>query len=169
MVKKPRTSSAAAPGATALTESIKDSAQAIWLAGLGAYSRAQEEGGKVFEALVKQGQTLQKKSAQRGEPAAGRPAPLAESLAPTAAAMVTGPWDRLEGIFEDRVARALERLEVPTALEFEALVNRIHQLELKIQSLSKPDMAGAPRPKTKLAKGRRPKLSAADASRSGDD
>ena len=41
---------------------VKDSAQQIWLAGLGAFSRAQAEGGKVFDSLVKEGTTLQRKT-----------------------------------------------------------------------------------------------------------
>ena len=39
------------PGAQ-LSSTVKDSAQQIWLAGLGAFAKAQEEGNKVFEALV---------------------------------------------------------------------------------------------------------------------
>ena len=42
--------------------SVKDSAQQIWLAGMGAFSKAQAEGGKVFEALVKEGLSLQRKT-----------------------------------------------------------------------------------------------------------
>ena len=42
-----------------LAMTVKDSAQQIWLAGLGAFAKAQEEGGKVFEALVKEGETIQ--------------------------------------------------------------------------------------------------------------
>ena len=42
-----------------LAMTVKDSAQQIWLAGLGAFSKAQEEGGKVFEALVKEGEIIQ--------------------------------------------------------------------------------------------------------------
>ena len=45
-----------------LSSTVKDSAQQIWLAGLGAFSKAQEEGGKVFEALVKEGMTIQRKT-----------------------------------------------------------------------------------------------------------
>ena len=36
-----------------LAGTVKESAQQIWLAGLGAFSKAQSEGGKVFQALVK--------------------------------------------------------------------------------------------------------------------
>ena len=45
-----------------LSGTIKDSASQIWLAGLGAFAKAQEEGGKVFEALVKEGVSLQRKT-----------------------------------------------------------------------------------------------------------
>ena len=47
---------------SALAAQVKDSAQQIWLAGMGAFSRAQAEGTKVFETLVKEGASLQKKT-----------------------------------------------------------------------------------------------------------
>ena len=47
---------------SALAGQVKESAQQIWLAGMGAFSRAQAEGTKVFEALVKEGSSLQKKT-----------------------------------------------------------------------------------------------------------
>ena len=45
-----------------LASSVKDSAQQIWLAGMGAFAKAQAEGGKVFDALVKEGVSLQRKT-----------------------------------------------------------------------------------------------------------
>ena len=50
-----------------LATTIKDSTQQIWLAGLGAFAKAQQEGGKVFEALVREGQTLQRKGQNAAE------------------------------------------------------------------------------------------------------
>ena len=35
-----------------MADRVKESANQIWLAGLGAYSKAEEEGGKLVEALV---------------------------------------------------------------------------------------------------------------------
>ncbi|TXI19947.1 MAG: phosphohistidine phosphatase, partial [Ottowia sp.] len=43
-----------------LASTIKESTQQIWLAGLGAFAKAQEEGGKMFDALVKEGEAMQK-------------------------------------------------------------------------------------------------------------
>src|SRR3990167_9542387 len=67
MVKKIQKSGSDTKAASAgpnspLSGAIKDSAQQIWLAGLGAFSKAQEEGGKAFESLVKEGLSIQRKT-----------------------------------------------------------------------------------------------------------
>ncbi len=65
MVKKIQSTTARASKtdkSSQLAGAVKDSAQQIWLAGMGAFSKAQEEGNKVFEALVKEGMNLQKKT-----------------------------------------------------------------------------------------------------------
>ena len=61
-IGKPAKSGAAGLMDSQLANSVKDSAQQIWLAGMGAFSQAREEGTKVFEALVKEGMNLQKKT-----------------------------------------------------------------------------------------------------------
>jgi poly(hydroxyalkanoate) granule-associated protein len=114
---------------------VKESAQQIWLAGLGAFSKAQEEGGKVFEALVKEGVTMQKKTQSAAEEkfteAGSRMASMAEELSSKA----SGQWDRLENIFEERVGRALKALGVPTSADTQALLARIEQLERQVRQL----------------------------------
>ena len=69
MVKKLQKSSAPADKKTGaqLSGTVKESAQQIWLAGLGAFAKAQEEGGKVFEALVKEGTSIQRKTQSAAE------------------------------------------------------------------------------------------------------
>ena len=44
-----------------LSDQMKESAQQIWLAGLGAFAKNQQEGKKVFDKLVEDGMNLQKK------------------------------------------------------------------------------------------------------------
>ena len=46
---------------------VRDSAQQIWLAGLGAFSKTQQEGAKVFEALVKEGKSLEARTRKLAE------------------------------------------------------------------------------------------------------
>ena len=45
-----------------LSATIRESAQQIWLAGLGAFAKAQQEGTKVFDALIREGEAIQKKT-----------------------------------------------------------------------------------------------------------
>jgi poly(hydroxyalkanoate) granule-associated protein len=138
MVKKAPTSSArsakAAPAAAdaPLAGAIRDSAQQIWQAGLGAFHRAQAEGGKAFDALVKEGVTLQRKSQSAAEEKIAEATSKMSSLASELSAKAGGQWDRLENIFEDRVAKALHKLSVPLASDLAALNARIDALEQRL-------------------------------------
>lgn len=136
MVKKVQKSAAGKKTASPLPSSVKDSAQQIWLAGLGAFTKAQTEGGKVFETLVKEGLAIQRKTQAVAEEkiteATSKMAHVATGLTHKA----TGQWDKLESIFEERVARALNKLGVPSAKDVEALVARIDELNRSVQRLS---------------------------------
>lgn len=111
-----------------LAQHIKDSAQQIWAAGLGAFSKAQGEGGKVFEALVKEGIHLQKKTQSAAEEKIGAMASKMTGMADDVGSKAGQHWDKLESIFEERVARALKRLGVPSAKEVNELVERLNEL-----------------------------------------
>jgi poly(hydroxyalkanoate) granule-associated protein len=115
-----------------LAQTVRESAHQIWLAGLGAFAKAQEEGTKVFDALVKEGEDLHRKtSAAAGskfKDAGGELGRMASDLSSRAQSAAGETWDKLEQVFEDRVARALKRLGVPAARELEALAKRVEQL-----------------------------------------
>jgi len=142
MVKKLQKTGAASSdtSATQLAGTVKESAQQIWLAGLGAFSKAQEEGGKVFEALVKEGVTLQKRTQAAAEGKLSEATTRMSSMATDLSSRASGQWDKLEGIFEDRVSKALKKLGVPSARDIEALVQRIEELQRTVSSLK----GGAP-------------------------
>src|SRR3954468_5925822 len=91
-----------------LADAVRVSAQQIWQAGLGAFAKAQQEGGRSFTRLVRDGSELQKR-ARKVEEAAGTVARAAER----ATRRGSGSWGRLEQVFEDRVARALATIGVP--------------------------------------------------------
>jgi len=124
---------------------IKDSAQQIWLAGLGAFAKAQQEGAKVFEALVKEGVGMQKKTQAAAEETLAQAQSRLAGLAGGLGTRATGQWGKLENIFEERVARALEKLGVPQAAEVEALKARIEALEIQLNGEASPSAAKAPR------------------------
>jgi poly(hydroxyalkanoate) granule-associated protein len=145
---------------------VKDSAQQIWLAGLGAFSKAQEEGGKVFEALVKEGVTLQKKTQSVAEEKMGEVAGKMSGMAGDVTAKAGQHWDKLESIFEERTARALGKLGVPSAKDVASLNQRIDELTAQIAKMSRAPASktaaktaaktGAAKPASKAATKRSP-------------
>ena len=152
MVKKLKSISAkkSAPAAglldSHLAQSVKDSAQQIWLAGMGAFSKAQEEGGKVFETLVKEGMSLQKKTQGMAEDTISEVTGKMSAMAGSVTAKAGQNWDKLESIFEQRTAKALSKLGVPTAKDVEVLSQRVEKLAAAVARLSKADGAArAPR------------------------
>lgn len=132
-----------------LAGAVKDSAQQIWLAGMGAFAKAQEEGGKVFEALVKEGMGLQKKTQGIAEDKLGEVTGRMSAMAGSVSAKAGQNWDKLEAIFEQRTAKALGRLGVPTAKDVDALVKRIDALTAQVAKLNKA--AAAPKARAKTA------------------
>jgi len=120
-----------------LAASVKDSAQQIWLAGMGAFAKAQEEGGKVFEALVKEGTSLQKKTQGLAEDKIAEVTGRMTAMAGTVTAKAGQNWDKLEAIFEQRTAKAMNKLGVPTAKDVQALTQRVDDLAAAVSRLSK--------------------------------
>jgi len=120
-----------------LAGAVKDSAQQIWLAGMGAFAKAQAEGGKVFEALVKEGVSLQRKTQAVAEERIGEVTGKMSAAASEVANKAGAGWDKLETIFEERTAKALGKLGVPTAKDVEALTQRVEELAAAVAKLSK--------------------------------
>nr|AGC72022.1 polyhydroxyalkanoate granule-associated protein PhaF [uncultured bacterium A1Q1_fos_500] len=139
MVKKLQKSSAALDADTTTAapagNNIKESAQQIWLAGLGAFAKAQQGGGKVFESLVQEGLSVQRKTQAVAEERIADATNRVTGMANDITAKATGQWDKLESIFEERVSRALNKLGVPTAQDIELLIARIEELNRHVQAL----------------------------------
>ncbi len=142
MARKPHSpsSSPATPDQPDASSSLDGTAAAqnVWLAGLGALANAHAEGSKAFEALVKQGLDMQNKAQQLARER------MEAMASPSVAA---APWNRLGGIFEDRVAHALASMGMPTAQELSALTARVEALERALQAQQpSPARAAAKRP-----------------------
>jgi poly(hydroxyalkanoate) granule-associated protein len=117
---------------SALAGQVKESAQQIWLAGMGAFAKAQAEGKQVFEALVKEGANLQKKTQSAAEERFGDVTSKMTTMADDVTAKAGKQWDKLESIFEERTARAMQKLGVPSARDVEALKQRIEELSAQV-------------------------------------
>jgi poly(hydroxyalkanoate) granule-associated protein len=118
------------------SDTVKESAQQIWLAGLGAFARAQEEGGRVFETLVNEGLSIQRKTQAVTEEKISVARSKMASMADDIQAKAGLRWDKLENIFEDRLAKALGKLGVPSAGEMDALTARIDELSKQVRLMS---------------------------------
>ena len=118
-----------------LAQTVKDSAHQIWLAGLGAFAKAQGGGGKVFETLIKEGLGLQRKTQAAAEEKLGDMAGKMTAMAGEVGHKANAQWDKLESIFEERTARALGKLGVPSAKELAALSARLDALAAAVAQL----------------------------------
>ena len=127
MARKNRSRAGSARDTGDAAKAARDSAQKIWLAGLGAFERARTEGPRMFEALVEQGRTM-------GARAVG----MADQALKTMreADYTGGRWDKLEQVFEDRVARALAKLGVYTQADVQRLAERVDELAAAVNRLS---------------------------------
>lgn len=145
MARKSKSRTRSDPGYSDSAQAIRDSAQKIWLAGLGAFERARTEGPRMFETLVEQGRSM-------GARAMGAADEALKTV--REASYAGGRWDKLEQVFEDRVSRSLGRLGVLTARDVEDLSRQVSELNDTVRKM----MASTTR---KAAKGGAAKKAAA--------
>jgi len=135
-------------------QGVFDSSHKIWLAGLGAFSRAQREGAKVFESLVRQGEELQSRTKRAATETAAAARGAAAAKAKEMQEMAGGTWDKLEQVFEDRVAKALSKLGVYTQNDVQRLAARVDDLAAAVNELiaASGGKAGSPANTSKPAR-----------------
>jgi poly(hydroxyalkanoate) granule-associated protein len=143
MVTKVNKSGAAPQSSPDMASGIKGSAQQIWQAGLGSFAKAQGEGGKIFESLVKEGLSVQRKTQAAAEEKISEATNKMAGMANDITSKATSQWGKLEDIFEDRVAKALNKLGVPSAKDIEVLIARIDALNKAVAKLSAKAPASA--------------------------
>jgi len=153
-------------GDRGIPKAVLESSHQIWLAGLGAFAKAQQGGKQVFDMLVKQGEILEAKTRNAASQTADAAREAAKAKAKEMQTMAGGTWDKLEQVFEDRVSRALARLGVYTSSDVEKLGERVNELSeavnalLKAQGVRRPPASpmrgaakGAARSATRTASG----------------
>ena len=135
-----------------IANAVSASAQQIWQAGLGAFAKAQQDGGHLFDTLVRDGahlhQLTQELARDRIPGFAGKVGKMADDVGRQA----SGSWDKIEKIFEDRVARALRALGVPSRDEVEALRREIDGLKAAMARAGGEQGAAPSAAATKAAK-----------------
>ena len=117
-------------------KSIMESAQQIWLAGLGAFAKAQEQGGHLFENLLKEGSSLEQKTRKLATGKVDGVRDAVESSVSQVRERTQETWDRLEQVFENRVSRALAKLGVPARKDIDELLKRVDELNRDVRRLN---------------------------------
>lgn len=131
--KKTASSSRARAQARPSAKSLSESAQQVWLAGVGAFGRAQAEGAKLFETLVKEGMSFEQTARKLAGGGADAMRDVVENRVGQARDRATDTWDKLEKVFEDRVQRALNKLGVPGRDDLNDLARRVEQLTAELR------------------------------------
>ncbi|PID43553.1 MAG: poly(hydroxyalkanoate) granule-associated protein [Proteobacteria bacterium] len=116
---------------TQLSERIKSSARQIWLAGLGAYNKAEEDTGKLFDKLVKEGEEIETKTRSTVK----KQFQVMETTVEDVKSRASGTLDKLEHVFDQRVSRTLKRLGIPTKKEMLELQKRVDVLSAKLEEM----------------------------------
>jgi poly(hydroxyalkanoate) granule-associated protein len=125
----------AAEKAQARAQIVRETAQNIWFAGLGALSLAEDQGGKAFQALVKRGAQLDAKNRKALSAIVKDVEARVEIVKEQVTDATTGTRAKLElgaekvgaGV-ENGVARVMHTLGVPTRGEIQALTKKVDAL-----------------------------------------
>lgn len=126
-----------------MANKIMESGQQIWLAGLGAFAKAQEEGGKLYEALIKEGSALEKITTKYTTGKVDEVRGAVENTVSQVKDRASDTWDKLEKVFEERVSRALGGLGIPGRDELNELTKKVDDLAKAIKGMNK---AGSEKP-----------------------
>jgi poly(hydroxyalkanoate) granule-associated protein len=153
----------ARPKARASDQTTADAVHQIWLAGMGALARAQAEGPKAFEKLIKDGSQFIDQGRSNaghllGEALASAQATVGARVAATRES-AAGTWRDIEQLFQDRVEKVLHQSGIPTAAEIRGLAKRIDLLSTHVEALA----AGKPKARAAKPKARAKRKSGATA------
>jgi poly(hydroxyalkanoate) granule-associated protein len=108
-------------------DDVRDSAHKIWLAGLGALAKAEEEGTKVFHNLVEAGEEFEARGKKRFTLVKGKMQEAREAA--------ESQIEKLGDTFDDKVAGAVQRLGVPSRDEIKRLTKRVEELTAKVDKI----------------------------------
>jgi poly(hydroxyalkanoate) granule-associated protein len=127
--------------AAAAQEQLLATVHQVWLAGLGAASKAQSDAPKIFDDLVKEGARVHANASK----AADKAVHSAITGAQTAFQERVGGMrekasdtlENLEKMFQTRVQRALQQIGVPSSRDIEKLSDRVNALNASIEKLAR--------------------------------
>ncbi|CEE22552.1 phasin family protein [Xanthomonas citri pv. citri] len=128
----------AAQGFQAQAEQISrrlgESAQTVWLAGLGALGRVQNEGSKLFDSLVREGAAYERTGQRRAAESVDELREEVETQFEQARDTAVRGWDKLGKAFDERVRGVLRTLNIPEQEELENLRREVESLKAQVRA-----------------------------------
>ncbi|HDS1819970.1 TPA: phasin family protein [Pseudomonas putida] len=115
---------------------IEKYSRKIWLAGLGIYSKIDQDGPKLFDTLVKDGEKAEKQAKKTAEDVADSAKASTTSRVSGVKDRALGKWSELEEAFDKRLNSAISRLGVPSRNEIKALHQQVDSLTKQIEKLT---------------------------------
>ena len=127
--------------ATKTDDGMLDSMNQVWLAGLGALSKARKGAPQIMSDLIAEGARVQAQTRDSANQAIGELVGGIKSSFDTRLSQVRGQaedaYDNLEAMFQTRVRRALTQLGVPSAEDVESLSQRVGELNASVSKLAR--------------------------------
>ncbi|MBT8131321.1 MAG: phasin family protein [Gammaproteobacteria bacterium] len=107
---------------------ITESAHQIWMLSLDALSQTEKESRKFFDTMFGLGAAIQSQSQKTAD--------IAKQTVSGSRSTATETIQRLEQLFEIRVARVLNSLQIPTAKDIKELGTRVDALSRAVDKLN---------------------------------
>ena len=126
---------------------IAEQLEHAFLAGLGALSDARKEGARKFDTLVKEGEKFRKKTTSKTETLIDDVQGAIRDMADDAQSKATGLLDQVRGkssldklhsAFDSRVADAMDRLNVPSKNDIDAINKKLNKILRLLDDQGKP-------------------------------
>ena len=112
---------------------IKNTINNLWLAGLGVASLAQKETVKVYDSLIKEGKTLEKKTKKVTKEVSTKAEKRFNAIRKIADKQI----DKVENLFESRIENVLKKLDVPSVKDIKSLTTKVDSLVKEIKTSAK--------------------------------
>ena len=118
-----------------------------FMAGLGALSDAQKKGAEHFESLVKEGEKFRKKATSKTESLIDDVQDAIREMTDDAQSRATGlldqvrgksKLDKLQSAFDTRVADTMDRLNVPSKNDIDAINRKLNKIIRLLDEQKKP-------------------------------
>ncbi|PAU53037.1 phasin family protein [Pseudomonas indica] len=128
---------------TTLISDAKYYARQIWLAGLGAYAKAGQEGVEYFKELVKTGEGIEKKGKKLVDKQVEAANTQIDTVKSSVKEKVDVQLDKVEKAFDSRVASALNRIGIPSKQDVEALSAKLDVLNAMLDRVAETKLERA--------------------------